>query len=367
MEIAPWLKSLIIAFTAIPITYNVNLVQTMELEGMIPLIGFSILLGVVMVMYFLLRENRPHDPFYYFYTLASFGAICSMLIALEADKYINGFFAFYFKNGEVYLTTPYGALCSYWDGTGHLAMYLLMMRAISNKQNYRILGLYWAGSLINSMIVLLVGSVVGNFGIKSAYLMNMPWFIFPIIATGCFLKQRPNQSISVKMANEHHVTIFQRPQDIFFILYLVAALVVSIIRGFSLLGCDMEFFTSYLSNIEPYLNDPASYGKMQGFVYFFYFSLYYVMAIYGFLSPGQSWMVDWSMIHAGAAIQSQVCFIGGALYPRTPADFRVKMFPQGNMWFWLINLGLAIVPQLIAYRCYNQRKFFTPQVSKKQY
>jgi hypothetical protein len=38
-------------------------------------------------------------------------------------------------------------------------------------------------------------------------------------------------------------------------------------------------------------------------VYMFYFIPYYCMAIYGLVVPGCSWMLDWSMIHAGAAVQ----------------------------------------------------------------
>ncbi len=41
----------------------------------------------------------------------------------------------------------------------------------------------------------------------------------------------------------------------------------------------------------------------QMLVYLFYFVPYYVMAIYGLFWPGCEWMTDWSIIHAGAAMQ----------------------------------------------------------------
>ena len=38
-------------------------------------------------------------------------------------------------------------------------------------------------------------------------------------------------------------------------------------------------------------------------VYLFYFLPYYSAAIYGLLWPGHTWMLDWSLLHAGAAAQ----------------------------------------------------------------
>ena len=73
---------------------------------------------------------------------------------------------------------------NYWDGTGHFLMYLFMLDGIARglvvlldaklcvclinslmiscRQERRSLGLYWFGSVFNSMIVLLCGSVAGR-------------------------------------------------------------------------------------------------------------------------------------------------------------------------------------------------------------
>ena len=52
----------------------------------------------------------------------------------------------------------------------------------------------------------------------------------------------------------------------------------------------------------------------------FYFVPYYGMAIYGLLNPGQHWMVDWSLLHAGAA--AQVKNISYSVFSRTVSQER---------------------------------------------
>lgn len=80
-----------------------------------------------------------------------------------------------------------------------------------------------------------------------------------------------------------------------------------------------------MTQVEPYLADSSGFPRMQVndnkdsfrkwnqtpvnvfqmLTYSWYFVPYYGMAIYGLLNPGKSWMLDWAMIHAGAAAQVQ--------------------------------------------------------------
>lgn len=48
-------------------------------------------------------------------------------------------------------------------------------------------------------------------------------------------------------------------------------------------------------------------GILQMMVYLFYFLPYYVAAVYGLVWPENTWMLDLSLIHAGAAAQVHNC------------------------------------------------------------
>lgn len=62
-----------------------------------------------------------------------FGGVASLIIGLEGEHVISGFMSVYLSNGEPYLKAPYGSMISFWDGTGHYIMYILMARAMDTK------------------------------------------------------------------------------------------------------------------------------------------------------------------------------------------------------------------------------------------
>lgn len=97
--------------------------------------------------------------------------------------------------------------------------------------------------------------------------------------------------------------------------------------------------------------------SFQMLVYLFYFTPYYIWMIFILLKPKliqQPWVIDWAIIHAGAAAQAQFCHIGSSLHYRTPYSLRVPQTPVYCSIFWLINLMLLAVPQFFMMHCQAQ-------------
>lgn len=61
------------------------------------------------------------------FSIFSFTAVVDLFIGLELDGYVQGFMEFYLREGEPYLRSSYGTLINWWDGTGHFAMYIIMI------------------------------------------------------------------------------------------------------------------------------------------------------------------------------------------------------------------------------------------------
>lgn len=61
------------------------------------------------------------------------------------------------------------------------------------------------------------------------------------------------------------------------------------------------------------------FGMFQMLVNMYYFVFYYVCAINGLVNPGQLWMSDWAIIHAGATIQVSI---------KADATLQVRAYPE---------------------------------------
>nr|KAG5705976.1 hypothetical protein BaRGS_010866 [Batillaria attramentaria] len=268
--------------------------------------------------------------------------------------------AFYLRDGEPYLKTAHGTMISYWDGVAHYAMYLMILAAQCWNQSYRDVGLYWAASIGHSMLVFMPGIFMGSHGIRWPCLLNVPYVIIPFYYGAKFLFQgRPAEDFSVQPKQEPSSPaprIWRRPIDIFFLIFFVGASGLAILRFIAALGGNVQLAKHYLSSLEPYLED-SPYPKVQMMVYLFYFLPYYAAAIYGLLQPGHSWMLDWSLLHAGAAAQGQFSHIGASFHYRTPFMHRVPQHGHTRLIFWLIN---AILDLFVGLELDGFVKFFIP-------
>ncbi|XP_030075603.1 transmembrane 6 superfamily member 2 isoform X2 [Microcaecilia unicolor] len=311
-------------------------------------------------MYKVVQMNSFQDPLSYVFAVFSFTSVIDLIIALEEDGYLSGFMEFYLREGEPYLRTTYGIMICYWDSTVNYALYLVMLSAIAQRKNYRNVGLYWLGSLMMSMIVFLPGNMIGKFGsqLRPAFLLNIPYLLLPIWAgLNIFKKPQSLPYCSVeKVVEEQRKWLHQRPLDLGLVMYLFLAVIFTLFRGLVALDCPTDSCFNYLYQYEPYLKDPVGYPKVQMLVYLFYVLPFFCLCIYGLIEPGCTWMLDWTLVFAGAVAQAQFSHIGSSLHQRTPYTYRT---PENTWWvFILSNLLYMLGPNLLAYRCLLNPGFF---------
>ncbi|XP_077989375.1 transmembrane 6 superfamily member 1-like [Glandiceps talaboti] len=357
------------SLTAIPVTYSVNLMHFTQDHRYVFVCGVVVLTMFSVFAYLIgkIQKQPPKDWFFYVCAVFAFTSVVDTIIALELDDVIDGFMTFYLKEGEPYLSSAHGTMISYWDGSAHYLMQLAIVTAIAWKESYHEVGLYWAGSIVHSMIVFMPGNLIGKNGknVKASIFLNTPYVIIPIwIAFRLLTTKRKIEAKPSEVDKAQKKGLLQRPLDMFLIVCLLGLSLIGEIRGMAALDSPMNVTQEYLLNYEPYITDDVIYPKLQMLIYLFYFVPYYMMSIYGLIYPGRQWMIDWSLVHAGAAAQAQFTHIGCSLHSRTP--YRLRAPPNTRPVFWLVNLSLLLLPQLLAWRCVYYPEFFVKRSTESK-
>ncbi|XP_017295951.1 transmembrane 6 superfamily member 1 isoform X2 [Kryptolebias marmoratus] len=301
------------------------------------------------------------------YAVYAFLSVVNLIIGLEQDNIIDGFVTFYLKEGDPHINTAHGHMISYWDGCVHYLMYLLMIAAITWGDSYRAIGLYWVGSFLMSSMVYILGSAVGKYGSQVGFVFVLHMLHVSVSVWACFQIFSQPSTRDVQLADiqdPQRTNVLHRPLDLFFLIYLIQALVFCVLRGLIALDCSSKWCQDYSRRFEPYLKDPSAYPKVQMLVSMLYSGPYYVFALYGLLVPGCEWMPDLTLVHSGALAQAQFCHIGASLHTRTPFSFRVPADSQPV--FLLVNVLYTLVPHFLCYRCCAQPAFFVKPVDQKK-
>ncbi|XP_051625307.1 transmembrane 6 superfamily member 2 [Manacus candei] len=321
-----------------------------------------VLLGLFSVI--LLGGGVSHfqDPLFCVFVVFSFVSGVDLIIALEEDGFISGFMEVYVREGEPYLRTAHGIMICYWDGVVHYGLYLTMVMAIGHRKNYRNLGLFWLGSLLMSVVVFLLGNMIGKYSseLSPSFLLNLPYILL-LLWAGARLFQQPREPLLLspeKVAEEQRKPLYRRPQDAALVLVLLLMASFTFFRGMVVLDCPADSCFEYIYQHEPYLRDPVAYPKVQMLIYMFYALPFFLLCIYGLVLPGCSWLPDWSLVFAGAVAQAQFSHLGSSLHARTPFPYQT---PDDVLWsFLLSNILYALGPQLLVLRCLRCPAFFLP-------
>ncbi|KAM5237965.1 transmembrane 6 superfamily member 2 [Ctenodactylus gundi] len=364
----------VLSLSALPVSYALNQMSALSHPLWVASMSFLILGLLFMAIYSLSRCEISHDPLYAVFTVFAFTSVVDLTIALQEDGYVMGFMEFYTREGEPYLRTAHGIFICYWDGTVHYLLYLAMAGAIRKRHRYRNLGLYWLGSFTMSVLVFLVGNVLGKYSseIRPSFFLAIPCMLVPCWAARRVFRQpqEPPCCTPTMVLEEQGKGILQRPADLALVGYLILAAFFTLFRGLVVLDCSTDTCFVYIYQYEPYLRDPVAYPKVQMLIYMFYVLPFYGLAAYALIFPGCSWLPDWAVVFAGAIGQAQFSHMGASMHVRTPFTYRVP----DDAWagFFLSNLLYALGPQLLAARCLLWPAFFLnppppePPAHKKQ-
>ncbi|NXE99458.1 TM6S2 protein, partial [Menura novaehollandiae] len=326
------------------------------------LTAILLLIGLFSILTLTSGVSHFQDPLFCVFVVFSFVSAVDLIIALEEDGFISGFAELYIREGEPFLRTAHGILICYWDGIVHYGLYLTMVAAIGHRKNYRSLGLFWLGSLLMSVVVFLLGNMIGKYSseLSPSFLLNLPYILI-LVWAGVRLFQQPKALPSLspeEVAEEQRKALHQRPQDLLLILVLLLTAAFTFFRGMVALDCPADSCFEYIYRHEPYLRDPVAYPKVQMLIYLFYVLPFLILCIYGLLLPGCSWLPDWSLVFAGAVAQAQFSHLGSSLHSRTPFPYQT---PDDVLWsFLLSNILYALGPQLLVLRCLRGPAFFLP-------
>jgi len=247
---------------------------------------------------------------------------------------------------------------------------------MTSKRDYRWAGFMWVGSIMNSIIVFLPGSIIGKFGheLKESFFLNVPYALFPLVfAVREFRKPSPAKQLDQKGGRKvaRKWNLFSII-DFLLIAWLLFAIGLAFFRAFIVQGTPRSYSAWWVKNYEPILLDESKWPTLQVMTYVYFFVPFYICAVNSLLFPnGKTWFPDWTAIHMGAALQAQFSYIYPAVHqiPIAPSTYPNQTFvpvpKSGETVFWIINLSLVVMPILLFLRvCFVDQSYWAHLVEK---
>lgn len=211
-----------------------------------------------------------------FFLLTVWSAAVDQVLAMALMGW-TGIGRFYVESGEEYFKTPWGVGAMAWDGTVHWALQISIASALlSPRQPAKkppakgsrveepaatptLRMLFWAGSVLNSMPVLLLGAATGPFSadIHLSTALNTPYVLFPLGIAAWAMNQpcAAPQSPDARLARSGH--------DVALVCAHLGAFVLHVARAMAVLGSRNRLATAWPVLVEPVALEPSGFFRVQ--------------------------------------------------------------------------------------------------------
>jgi len=350
-ELFPVAVALAVAVLSVPICYGYTVLCKLLFPEEVPsseILGMAIaILAAVLAISMFLTWGRVKNKMYYGFALFMFSSVIDLILGLEMDGIVRGLLPNYLKYGEPYLMSAWGAVAAYWDGTVFLTFYAIMAYLASNGRTYRTIGLYWSSSILNSMVVLLLGACLSNSGLSWCTLLNIPYVLLPLAVAVQCLAEAPLRQPQTN----------GKPSwlDKALVVLLIESSLAALLKGLATCGSKQYIPDWYRTMAEPILQEqePAPFAAVQGLISLFYFLPGYLVIAWGIMvNPGQTWVQDLAVILAGASLHAGGSTVGMVFHKLTKPEHGLPstVNHSAQLAFWGVNSLLSVVPQIAAAR-----------------
>lgn len=299
--------------------------------------GAAVLLGSAVLAYFLALRKLPKSPwrrYSVFFAVFMFAAVIDALIAITLFGW-SDVMSFYLADAEPYLSTGYGFAANMWDGTVHFGLYIAMVASIARGWVPRTAALFWAGSILCSLVVFMPGNLIGKYSeeVTSAIALNVVFLVVPMFVAARVL--RGESSPSVPDSTER-----RNPMTGLLALGLLAVVAVGSFRMLAGLRPDISLTSSWATNVDPYVQDPTRYGQLYVVVAGALMVVFALIALFALRHPARASLRSWSLIMTGFATAGAFTHLAGSAYVRHEG---------GHVSLWAASLLPALVFGVLAW------------------
>jgi len=329
---------------------------------------YLFLIGIIVcgLVGFLSWKFLPgYNVSFYFFVISAFTCMVDLVLSFTALNIGNiNWGKFYLDHGEEYLRDTHGAWINLWDGTVHYFCYLYFTYSYITKTTdtplFHYLTLWWSGSVLNSLFVLIPGIFIGRYAtiVKPSILLNIPFIFIPLYIGYQQSKLTPNSSN--KTISLYTTSIQNYGAGI----YLIFSGIIMIFRTMVALGSHANIFVTY-STYETYLKDTSCFPLMQQLLYSYYYVPFFFILGYIFITSNNnngslSWtFFNYLIILMGGLAEGQFAYLGGWLVEcgESCGTNNSWVKPSFEGWeFWStveFNYALLFIPQILVYILYK--------------